>query len=97
MTLSRNPSQALRTVLSSRLVRTGVGTALARAIGLALSLALSVFLARVLGAEKLGHYSLAFAAICLLGIPIQMGLPALVLRETARAGAVEDWPHVRGI
>nr|WP_319825148.1 polysaccharide biosynthesis C-terminal domain-containing protein [Thalassovita sp.] len=58
---------------------------------------MSVFLARVMGAERLGHYSLALAAISLVGIPIQMGLPSLVLRETARSLAVRDWPLMRGI
>lgn len=97
MTTSRTLQALFGTVLSSGLVRTGIGAAATRAVGLVLALSMSVFLARVMGAERLGHYSLALAAVSLLGIPIQMGLPSLVLRETARSFAVGDWPLMRGI
>lgn len=93
----RTLRQSFRSVLRSGLVRTGLGAAAMRMIGLALSLGMSVFLARVMGADGLGQYALAFAVIGLLGLPVQMGLPSLVLRETARANAVGDWPLLRGI
>jgi O-antigen/teichoic acid export membrane protein len=74
-----------------------LGTAALRVIGLALTLATSVLLARVMGPEGLGVYTLAFAAISLLGLPVHMGLPSLVVRETAQSNAVADWPRLRGI
>jgi O-antigen/teichoic acid export membrane protein len=74
-----------------------LGTAVLRVVGLALTMGTSVLLARAMGPEGLGVYALAFAAINLLGIPVQMGLPSLVLRETAQAQAVADWPRLRGI
>ncbi|WP_420569035.1 polysaccharide biosynthesis C-terminal domain-containing protein [Thalassovita sp.] len=94
---TRISGQGFGSVLRTRLVRAGLGTAALRVIGLALTLGTSVLLARVMGPEGLGTYTLAFAAISLLGIPVQMGIPALVLRETARAQAVADWPRLRGI
>lgn len=89
--------QSFGNLFQSRFFRSGLGSAAIRIAGLALSLGLSVFLARVMGAEGLGLYSLAFAAISLLGLPVQMGMPSLILRETARANATEDWPLLRGL
>lgn len=83
--------------LQHGLFRSGLRTALIRAVGLALTLGVSVFLARVMGAEGLGQYTLAFAVISLLGLPVHMGLPSLVLRETARAKAARNWQALRGI
>jgi len=93
----RGLCQSVGSLFQSRFVRSGLGSAAIRIAGLALSLGLSVFLARVMGAEGLGLYSLAFAAISLLGLPVQMGMPSLILRETARANATEDWPLLRGL
>ncbi|MGH1355085.1 MAG: polysaccharide biosynthesis C-terminal domain-containing protein [Thalassovita sp.] len=83
--------------MRTRLVRAGLGTAALRVIGLALTLGTSVLLARVMGAEGLGTYTLAFAAISLLGFPALMGLPSLVVRETAQSRAVSDWARLRGV
>lgn len=94
---TRKSRTGLASVLRGRLVRTGLGTATLRVIGLALTLGTSVLLARVMGPDGLGAYTLAFAAISLLGIPVQMGISSLVLRETAQANAVADWPRLRGI
>lgn len=93
----RTLRQSFRSVLRSGLVRTGLGAMALRVTGLALSLGMSVFLARVMGADGLGQYALAFAVLGLLGLPVQMGMSSLVLRETARANAVGDWPLLRGI
>ena len=84
-------------LLRNGLFRSGLRTAMIRAISLALSLAVSVFLARAMGAQGLGVYTMAFAAISLLGLPVHMGLPTLVTRETARAHTAQDWPVLRGI
>lgn len=94
---TRKSRTGLAPVLRAGLVRTGLGTAALRVIGLALTLGTSVLLARVMGPEGLGTYTLAFAAISLLGIPVQMGISSLVLRETAQSNAVADWPRLRGI
>jgi len=94
---SRNSRPDLASVLRAGLVRAGLGTMVMRITGLALTLGTSVLLARVLGPDGLGAYALAFAAISLLGLPVQMGLPSLVLRETAQSQAVQDWPRLRGM
>lgn len=94
---TRTKGQGLGSVLRSRLMRAGLGTAVLRVLGLALTLGTSVLLARIMGPEGLGAYTLAFAAISLLGIPVQMGISTLVLRETAQSQAVADWDRLRGI
>lgn len=62
-----------------------------------LTLATSVLLARVLGPEAFGLYAFALSVVTLSGLPVQLGVPVIVLRETAKAGAVDDWDRMRGV
>lgn len=55
----------------------------------------AVLLARELGVEGLGMYSLVMATAGLAAIPVELGLPALVTREIAHAGAA--LPLQRGV
>ena len=50
-----------------------------------LGFALAVVLARFLGAEGFGQYAFVYAIVSILQIPTKMGLPILIVRETARA------------
>ncbi|PSJ23335.1 flippase [Halomonas sp. ND22Bw] len=59
--------------------------------------ALAVVLARVLGAGGYGVYAFALSFIMLLAIPAQVGLPHLVVRETAKAQANQNWGVMRGL
>lgn len=68
-----------------------------RTLGLVSAFLSSVVLARALGPENFGLYSYLLALIMLFGIPVQMGMPPLTMRETARASTAEDWDRVRGI
>ncbi len=68
-----------------------------QATSLVASLGVAVVLARALGPQGYGTYSLVLALISLLVIPGQFGLPALVLRETARAEASGNWGLMRGL
>ncbi len=81
----------------SQLVRLMFGSSMLRAAGLGITLLTSVALARVLGPAGLGYYSFALAVITVIGLPIHMGLPTLVLRETAKGEAAGDWRTVRGL
>lgn len=56
----------------------------------------TIFLARLLGVEGYGIYSFAYALTILLGIPVQSGLPNLILRETARGMATKQSDLVKG-
>jgi O-antigen/teichoic acid export membrane protein len=57
----------------------------------------SVVLARFMGPSEYGVYAYIFAIISILALPAQMGTPTLVVRETARAMAEQDWSAMRGI
>lgn len=83
--------------LKGQLLRGGVGSVAVKIGSTLLSVALAVVLARALGAEGFGVYSFVFALITILAIPAQMGLPNLVVRETAKAQAENDWPLINGL
>jgi len=83
--------------LKSKLVRDGIGSLVLRLLTIILSFLMSVVLAKSLGAEGYGIYSYVFAIVSILSIPAEFGLPTLVLRETAKNVANENWNLVKGI
>jgi O-antigen/teichoic acid export membrane protein len=62
-----------------------------------LGVATAVFLARQLGPAGLGVYALAIAAVALAALPIELGFPAMVTREAARAHAQGDSASVAAL
>ncbi len=83
--------------LLPRLVHAGIGSALVRVAGMGFGFLFGVQLARGLGPSGYGIYGLAMSIITVLAVPIQFGLPQLVVREVAAAQAREEWGRVRGI
>ncbi len=83
--------------LRSQLLRGGVSGLLVRAGAILIGLVASVALARFLGPVAYGIYAFVFSLITLLGLPVKMGLPTLILRETARADQARDGALMRGI
>lgn len=83
--------------LRAQLLRGGIGSVSIKISNTLLAFLLSVLLARALGPEGYGVYSFALSILMMLSIPIQAGLPNLVVRETAKACEIEDWPLVWGI
>jgi len=81
----------------AQLMRGGAGALAVRVLSLLASVASSAVLARVLGAADYGVYAFVFAVLTTLALPVQLGLPTLIVRETARAAALEDWARLRGI
>ena len=79
------------------LARGGVGSLSLKLLHAGLTLLLAVLLARLLGPTQYGIYSFAFALITLLAVPLQMGLPLLLVRETAKGRARSDAKLVYGI
>lgn len=57
-----------------------------------LGFAVVVVLARSLGEAGYGLYAVVYATVTVLGIPAQMGLPVLLVRETARVAATGTEP-----
>lgn len=95
--MEKSLKQSLFSALSSGLFRTGLRSGMVRILSLGLTLLVSVFLARVMGAEGLGLYALAMSVIGLIGVVALMGMPSLILRETAQANADQDWATLRGL
>ena len=62
-----------------------------------LGLLLAIMLARSLGATNYGVYAYVYALISVLALPAKFGLPQLLVRETARSHALENWKLMRGV
>ncbi len=80
-----------------QLLRAGAGGLGVRIVSLLATLMSSVVLARTLGDTGYGLYVFALSVMALLALPIQAGTPMLVIRETARAEAANDWVALHSI
>jgi O-antigen/teichoic acid export membrane protein len=83
--------------LKKQFLKAGSSGLQLRVVSVLAGLASTVALARVLGPGEYGIYSFALAVLTILTVPVQVGLPTLVLRITAQANALKDWPVLRGI
>lgn len=83
--------------LRAQLLRGGVGSLSVKVAHALLAFSLAVVLARTLGPEGYGVYSFALAIIMLAAIPAQVGVPQLVVRETAKAQATGNYGLMRGL
>ena len=87
------PEAGLRT----QLIRGVTGSFGLKVVHTLLNFAISIVLARTLAPEGYGIYAFAFSVVALLAVPVQMGLPTLVIREVARYEFARRWDHLRGI
>lgn len=87
----------IKNTLTSSFSKTLGGTFLVKVLSVGATFLCSVLLARTLGVENFGIYSYVLAIVSLLALPAQAGMPTLILRETARAKALADWPKMKGI
>ena len=83
--------------LKGQLLRGGVGSIAVKIASTLINVLLAIVLARLLGAEGFGVYSFIFAIVTIMAIPAQMGLPNLVVRETAKAQADGRWDVMKGL
>lgn len=83
--------------LRQQLFRAARGGLLLRIVALAATFATSVVLARALGPAQFGVYAYVFALVTLLAFPAQVGVPTLLVRETARYQAQAQWSRLRGL
>lgn len=61
------------------------------------SFVMGVLIARGLGVEDYGYYSLALSVITIASIPGEFGLPFLVTREVAAAAGLSNHPKLFGV
>jgi len=83
--------------LRRQLLRGGAGSLGVRGVSALLMLAMMVFLARVLGADGYGIYSYVLALVQVLGVPAQLGLQELVIREVAAYREKRKWSLLSGV
>ncbi len=83
--------------LRAQLLRGGIGNLAIKAGHALLAFTIAVVLARTLGAESYGVYSFALAILMLTAIPAQVGVPQLIVRETAKAQVNGSWGVMLGL
>ncbi|WP_440995021.1 flippase [Arhodomonas sp. SL1] len=83
--------------LRAQLIRGGIGSLVIKAGHAVLAFLVAVALARTLGPEGYGVYSFALAILMLTAIPAQVGVPQLIIRETAKAQADGNYGLMRGL
>lgn len=83
--------------LGSVIIRSIVASSVVQIAAIIAVFVSSVQLARGLGVRGYGEYGIAMAIVTLGGIPAELGIPKLVLRETAAATALRDWPRFFGV
>lgn len=88
---------ALGTIRRSRMARSAFGLGGLTVVEMAFGLVTAILLARELGLEGFGIYSLVLATIAIVGLPVGFGLPGLVTREVAHAGAAADEGVAKGV
>lgn len=88
---------ALGADTATALMSDGLRLFVVRILGLALSFVSTVVLARTLGASEYGIYALAFVILSIVSLPVQLGLPALVSRETPRLREAGNWAQLSAL
>ncbi|HEY7768991.1 lipopolysaccharide biosynthesis protein [Longimicrobium sp.] len=63
----------------------------------ALTIGTAALMARLMGPDGYGVYAFVFAGASLLAMPLQLGVPTLVVRETSAYEAQGRWDLVRGL
>ncbi|MFN4354440.1 flippase [Parvibaculum sp.] len=87
----------LLALIRHKMFKGGVGSLAIKLAHTLLVFAVAVTLARLMGPDGYGIYAFALAIVTLAALPAQAGLPQLIVRETARAHAEEDWARMRGL
>lgn len=83
--------------IKGQLLRAAAGGFGVRVLSLFATLLASVVLVRALGDDGYGIYVFALSVTALLALPVQVGTPTLVIRETASAEAANDWVALHSI
>lgn len=78
-------------------IRIGSASLVIKAIATALAFIAAIVLARELGVDGFGIYTFVYALATVVSIPLQSGLPMLVLRETAKCRQTLNWPLLLGL
>jgi O-antigen/teichoic acid export membrane protein len=95
--LSGRLGAGVATIRRSAFMRSFIGVGGLTVAETVLGLLTAILMARALGVDGLGIYSLALAAVVLAGIPVEFGLPSLVMREIAHHDIDPESSAVKGM
>lgn len=87
----------LRRGLARPAIRIGGGLIIAQATTVAAGVGVGTLLARALGVEGYGQYVFALAVVQVMLVPLNFGLPTLVMREVAVLRTRADWALLSGL
>jgi len=77
--------------------RVGLATGLIKLGNAGFGVINAVLLARLLGAAEFGQYAFIYAVVTILSLPVAMGVPMLVVRETATLDQAGDTGAIRAL
>lgn len=101
MTTGRDRGTEVRALVAearrSPLARGASGAFVLKVIDAGAALLIALVLARLLGAEEFGRYSVVIAWVSLLTIPALLGMENLTVRHVAGYTTKGDLPHLRGL
>lgn len=83
--------------LGPQLVKSVIGSAGLRIVGMVFSFLVGVLLTRNLGAAGYGVYGVSMSIIALLSVPVEFGMPQLLVREVSAAEVAGNWGRMRGV
>ncbi len=83
--------------LKSHLVKAASGTLILRGINVVFNMLITVVLARLLGPKEFGVYSYVMVILQFLVILASLGLPQVIVRETAINKAKNRWGFIKGL
>lgn len=83
--------------MNKKLLRIGSASFLIQISIILLGFSSNVLFARLLGVQEYGTYSFVYSLVTLFSIPVQVGLPTLVLRETTKLHAEASHSKLRGL
>lgn len=75
----------------------GAWVFLVKLLNVGLTFLVSVAMARILGTRGFGLFTQVLAIINVIGAPTEIGLPQLMVRETARLAEGSQWGAIRGL
>lgn len=81
----------------SSIAKGGIGSIILRFSRTLFGLILGILLARELGPEQFGIYSYIFAIITILVIPVQLGLPSLLVKYVAKYEVHDEWDKIKAL
>lgn len=83
--------------LKAVLMRGSIGNFILKIFSTLIGFASSIILARNLELNEFGLFAYIIALVSFLSLPATAGVPSLIVRETSKSVADEDWARVRGL